>query len=119
MTKPLRRIRLPPEAQAWEKRLQIRRWIDGTGWDAELRYALIEGVRGIWLEQGHEDLADAPEVIAVGMLPYMLKDAEFQRFVIYDAKQTLTDEADWEGATSAYAWIVLQKYNRELGGQDD
>lgn len=119
MTEPLRRIRLPPEAQGWEKRLEIRRWVDGSAWDPEPRYAVIEGIRGIWLELGHDDLADAPEVIAAAMLSYMREDAEYRRFVIYDATQTLTEDADWEGAISAYAWVVLQKYNRELGGQDD
>lgn len=119
MSDPLRRVQLPPEAMAWEKRLEIRRWLDGGTWDPEPRYAVIEAVRGIWLGLGHPDLADDPEVIAAMSFDYLHKDAEFHRFVVEDADQALTEPADWEGATSAYSWAVLQRYNRELGGQDE
>lgn len=119
MSEPLKRVRLPPEALAWEARLQLRRWIDGRGWDTAPRYAMIESARDTWLGLGHPDLADDPQMIATAIFAYVLKDEQFQHHVIHTAKQTLTDPADWDGAARAYAWVVLQRYNKELGGQDE
>lgn len=118
MSEPLRRIRLPPSALSWEKRLQIRRWMNEPAWDPELKYFAIDQVRAIWLSQDQQDLADDPDVIATLIFPFLAKDAEFHRFVVYDCDQDLSDD-EWESATRAYAWMVLQRYNRELGGQDE
>jgi len=114
----LRRVQLPPEALAWDTRVQLRRWVDAKDWDAAPRYAMIEKARETWLLLGLPDLADDPQMIVTAIFAYLQKDQQFQHYVLYTAKQTLTDPADWEAVAMAYAWVVLQKYNKDLGGQD-
>jgi hypothetical protein len=115
----LRRIQLPADAQGWDRRLGIRDWINKAAWDPEPRFQAIDGIRRIWLGLDQPDLADDPEVIATMLFDFLSKDTDFHRFVVEDADNAITDPAEWEGATRAYTWAVLQRYNRELGGPDD
>lgn len=116
MSEPLKRVQLPPESLGWEARLKLRRWIDGKTWNSASRYAVIKKARDIWLGFGHSELADDPHTIVTVIFAYLNQDEEFQHHVIETAKQTLTDPADWQAAATAYAWVVLQKYNKDLGG---
>jgi len=119
VSEPLQRVRLPPEALGWDKRLQVRRWVGGRRWNAAPRFALIDRVRDAWSEFGPPGFADDPVSIVTAAFPYLVEDDEFRRYVLEVAEQTLTVSADWEAAVRTYAWAVLQRYNKELGGPDE
>lgn len=119
MSDPIQRVVPPAEARAWEKRLQVRRWMNARGWDPAPRYGVIDRARESLLALGQPELADDPATIVTGIFQYLLRDEKWLEYVEDTAKQTLTDPTDCEGAARAYAWFLLQRYNRDLGGQDD
>jgi hypothetical protein len=115
----LKRVRLPPDIKAWEVRLQLKRWVTSLAFDPGPRYKVIEQARQSYLDMSLGDLADDPEAI-VNVISYvLLNDEQFQYYVIVDMQQDLTASDDWASLGRAYAWVLLQRYNRELGGQDE
>jgi hypothetical protein len=77
---------------------------------------MIDRVREIWTIAGHQEFGDDPEAIVRGVHQYLLEDGEFTQYVLEDCGQDMTPEGAWLGAVNAYAWVVLQRYNKELGG---
>jgi hypothetical protein len=119
MSGVLKRVRLPPDVKAWEVRLQLKRWVGSLAFDPEPRYKVIKRARQSYMDMDLVDLADDPEAI-VNVISYvLLNDEQFHKYVIVDCKQDLTASDDWPNLGRAYAWVLLQRYNRELGGQDD
>lgn len=119
MSSALRRVRLPPAAQGWDARLSLKRWVGSIAWDPAPRYGVIDRMRESLLGLNLPDLADDPETIVTATFQALLMDEQFKHYVIVDCTQDLTQAEEWEGAARAYAWVVLQRYNRDLGGQDD
>ena len=118
MTGALKRIRLPQPAQAWSKKLDLVGWVNSKSWDPEPRFKIITKIREIWTIAGLADLGDDPTSIVRVAYLVLSKDQEFARYVLEDCGQDMTAEEDWEAANTAYAWVVLQRYNKELGGED-
>ena len=68
---------------------------------------------------GLVDLADDPGSIIRGAYVYFVEDKEFVDYVLNERDQDMTADGLWEAVTTAYAWVVLRRYNRELGGEVD
>jgi hypothetical protein len=115
----LKRVVLPRESQAWAKKLDLVRWVRAREWNAEPRLKIITKVREIWTIAGRVDLGDDPESIVRAAYGYFETDEDFATYVLVDCNQDMTAEGDWEAANTAYAWVVLQRYNRDLGGEED
>lgn len=118
MSGALQRIRLPPEAQAWAKKLNLAAWVKSSKWNKEPRFTVITKVREAWSAAGRVDLGDDPESIVKSAYMYFETDEEFTCYVLDVCEQDMTGVGEWEAAFTAYAWVVLQRYNKELGGED-
>lgn len=114
MGEVLKRIRLPAEVQAWEKHLKLKKWVDGSGWNPEPRYAVVDAARGCWEQMGRPEFGDDPEAIVGSIYQYLVQDQGFISFVIEQRDQVVTDPAEWDEIAKAYAWVILQRYNRDL-----
>lgn len=119
MDRVLRRVKLPGEALAWNKKLKLSKWIEKDDWDPEPRYLLVTTARASWDAMGRPEFADDPETLVSSMYQYLLKDEEFKVRVVVDLNQQITGTQEWDELARAYAWVILQRYNRELGGDDD
>lgn len=117
-SKPLQRVVLPPEVKAgWEKKLGLKKWVDRKEWAEGPRYLMVEAARASWESVDRKDFADDPETLVGSMYPYLVNDQEFTSFV--GETQVVTEASVWNEIAKAYAWVILQRYNRELGGDND
>lgn len=119
MSRPLKRIRLPRIAQSWSKKLNLPRLVNDKSWVSEARFKVIDNVRQTWTALGQSEMADDPEAIVSAAFSFFAKDGDLERWVLDECEQDMTEADSWENATIAYCWVVLQRYNKELGGEDD
>ncbi len=119
MSGALQRIRLPHEAQAWSKKLDLASWVNDKKWNKEPRFKILSQVRETWTIAGLLELGDDPESIVEAAYTFFERDQVFISYVLNDCEQEMTADGDWKAAIVAYTWVVLQRYNRELGGEDD
>ncbi len=119
MSGALQRIRLPREAQAWAKKLNLVSFVNDKKWNSEPRFKILTQVRETWTIAGLVEVGDDPDAIVSAAFVYFAADQEFIDYVLKDCSQEMTADGEWEAATAAYTWVVLQRYNRELGGEDD
>lgn len=119
MGRALKRVILPAEAMGWEAKLKLKSWVNNKNWDPKPRYVLVDTARASWDAMGRPEFADDPDLLVGSMYEYLLKDEEFKKRVVVDLKQHITETGVWNEVAKAYAWVILQRYNRELGGEDD
>ena len=117
MSGALKRIQLTGEDQAWARKLGLVEWVKSKDWDPEPRFKIITRARENWTTVSLPDLADDPDSIVAAVYPYLERDQEFISYVLDVRKQDMTGDGEWEAAFKAYAMVVLQRYNRELGGE--
>lgn len=80
---------------------------------------MVDHVRGCWDSVGQPDMADHPLTIVGSLYEYLVHDQEFIDVVVQKREHLVTSRADWNEIAKAYAWLILQKYNRELGEEGD
>lgn len=117
----VRQVRVPKELRPWITRLDLLGWVGRRDWDKEPRFTVIERARQSWVTMGHLDFADDPDSIVKVAYLYFEEDLEFIDYVTDECDQDITDRADWVDVIKTYTWVVLQRYNREIGagGDDD
>jgi hypothetical protein len=119
MGRTLKRVILPGEAMGWEAKLKLRSWVNNKDWDAGPRYVLVDTARASWDAMGRPEFADDPDLLVGSIYEYLLKDEEFKKRVVVDLKQHITEAEVWNEVAKAYAWVILQRYNRDLGEGDE
>ncbi len=117
MSGVLQRIRPPREAQTWARKLNLQSWLDRKDWNPEPKFKACTRVRELWTISGHVELGDDPEYIVRGLCVYLGEDKAFLSYVLDELQLDMTADGEWEAAIYAYAWFVLQRYNRDLGGE--
>lgn len=115
MTAPLKVIRLPAKCQGWEAKLGLAGFVNSKSWNMQPRRDLVEKVREAWLTLGLTDFADDPGAIVSALHAFLLSDEEMLDYVLNKRKLTITSDADWQSVTETYAYVILQRYNREMG----
>lgn len=119
MTGAVRRVQLPLEARSWAAKLSLRAWVERREWVKEWRFKVIDKVRETWTVSGNAAMSDDPEAIVSAAFGYLGNDREFADYVLDECQMDMTGEGAWVPLLKAYAWVVLQRYNRELGGDVD
>lgn len=119
MSGPVRRIILRGAALTWATRLDLQAWVERQAWDAKPRYLVINRARESYTAMGQLGLADDPHTLIETCYLYFQHDEEFNQYVVGEMKQDITDDETWDTVYRTYAQVILQKYNREIGGQDD
>lgn len=120
MTKPppLKRIQLELDEKSWAKKLNLQKWVGRKDWNTEWRFKVVDRVREIWTISG-TDLADDPHSIVEAAFTYFKKDKEFVSYILDELGMDMTADGAWDPVLKTYAWVVLQRYNKELGGEAD
>lgn len=118
MPRVLQRVHLPAQVQGWDAKLKLRKWVNHKSWDTGPRYAVINQARNSWDAMGYPDFADDPQILVGSVYEYLVKDQGLVARVVEGLTQFVTDEEEWNQIAKAYAWVILQRYNRELGGEE-
>jgi len=100
-------------------RLDLKAWVNRRRWETGPRYKVIDNVRECWASMDRPELGDDPETIVGSTFGLFLHDQEFVKYVLEECSQDVTTDEEWEEIARAYAWVILQRYNRELGGDHD
>lgn len=110
----IQRLYIPPPWKFWEKRIQFKKLVTSKSWDSATRFGAVDYVRETWRSYGLSDHADDPVSIVKMLTTVFEEDRDMHTYVVDERNQHITSPEEWKQVVETYAYVVLQRYNREM-----
>jgi len=108
-------LRIPPHYQDAESTYAIkRRWVDHKKFDRDAYFEAIDDFK-VHLARVHPGSGEVGHRSIVGMIAMMIDEEQsLEQYIVASRGPQMQNDDDWTRLSTAAAWYVLQRYEREV-----
>lgn len=110
------RVTIPPSPRGVATRLGLTSWVNRKAFPAQAYFLSINNARRSLKSVGSSE--DDCESIVAMMAIILKRDEAFIDYVLDTCEQDVADDDNWQAHFEAFAWILLQRYYRDIASND-